>query len=114
MRGYQLCFPRGYGEAGISSEENARKEIEEELGAKILKLERLGQVVADSGLNGNKVDVYYCEIGQPCLKEGYEGIRKLEYYTAEELAESIKVEGINDGFTLSALGLLKNRPVNLC
>ena len=74
LRGEQIGFPRGYGEDGVSAEDNARKEVYEELGAKILGLKSLGKVVPDSGIGGAAAEVFECKIDSWELKKGYEGI----------------------------------------
>lgn len=102
---------RGYGEPGISIEENAKKEIAQELGAKVLQIELLGTVVADSGVCGERVNVVSCEIDTPTVNEGYEGIKSFSLYTLPQLKELIKAGEINDGFTLSSIALLIGKDV---
>ncbi|MBQ6456602.1 MAG: TIR domain-containing protein [Mogibacterium sp.] len=109
MRDYQLAFPRGYAEQGLSGSENAVKELDEELGVAVHKAEYIGKVVADSGLSGNPVDVYYCEVSRPVLKEGYEGIHRVVLMSEEEISDSISTGRINDGYTLSALELIHKK-----
>lgn len=77
LRDYQYAFPRGFGEPGLSAEENVAKELEEEIGANVLDIQYLGTVVADSGLCGNKVQVFECQIDRIELKYGYEGIEQM-------------------------------------
>ena len=106
MRKKQLAFVRGYGESGLSGEENAKKEIGEELGAEVHAIRLLGEVVADSGKDGSQAAVYYCEITGAICREGYEGIIALRYFTPDELKEQVRQGKIDDGFTLAALQLL--------
>ena len=108
VRRFQYAFPRGFGEIGISSEENLKKEISEELGADILSFRKLGSVVSNSGLSSDKADVFCCEITRPTLKDGYESIVELEFLNRDELKQWISEEKIEDGFTLSALLLYLN------
>lgn len=108
LRSYQLSFPRGYGEPGLSAEENAAKELHEELGASAAgDLTYLGSVVADSGLSGNEASVFACIMDELTVKRGYEGIEGYELFTPEELDAAICEGRITDGFTLSALTLLR-------
>ena len=108
MRENQLAFPRGNGEITsngkiISQEENALKEIQEELGAEIIgSPKQLGSVIADSGISGNPVMVYSVEIKQYKENKGYEGIQEIQLKTTEEMSHCIKNNEINDGFTLAA------------
>lgn len=112
LRGEQYAFPRGFGEAGISAEENVKKEISEELGAQAEKLTCLGTVFADSGLTGNPVKVYMCEVHGVQEKIGYEGITRVTLLTEEELEHWIADGKITDGFTLSAYSLYKCRSMH--
>ena len=89
LRGEQIGFPRGYGEDGVSAEDNARKEVYEELGAKILGLKSLGKVVPDSGIEGAAAEVFECKIDSWELKKGYEGITDVLVLSEQELAQQI-------------------------
>lgn len=105
LRDYQYAFPRGFGELGFSAEENAVKELKEEIGANVLDMKCLGTVIADSGLCGNQVQVYECRIDNFKLKYGYEGICRVIQLTDEEMKRWIKDGKITDGFTLAAYSL---------
>ncbi len=110
IRAHQLAFPRGFGEPGLSPEENARKELFEELG--IIPeaqgaMHPLGIVTPDSGLSAGKAHVFTCEIPEPTIKHGYEGISDTIMITSEELDRMIAEGKITDGFTLSAITLWK-------
>lgn len=105
IRQEQLCFPRGYGESGISDAENAKKELHEELGA-IVTAEpvRLGEITADSGLSSGRAIVFLMQIAD-IENTGVEGIRTVEELTEQELYDKIKNHEIDDGFTLAAYSL---------
>lgn len=105
IRNYQLCFPRGFGEPNISVEENAYKELKEELGVKTLSYQLLGKVVADSGLCGEKVSICLCDITKPILKNNYEGINDIKIVNFRDFTSLINTEKIDDGYTLSAFSL---------
>lgn len=107
LRDYQCAFPRGFGEYGISPEENAMKEISEEIGAETFFIKRLGRVVPDSGCSGTGADVYVCDISKPEMKEGYEGIQKMHLLNDNELKQWIATGRITDGFSLAAWALLE-------
>lgn len=64
IRTEQYAFPRGFGEDGLTGEENAKKELSEEINAIIKEnsLTYLGKTVSDSGLCGDNVLVYQCEV----------------------------------------------------
>ena len=105
MRDTQYAFPRGFGEEDLNSEENVIKEIYEELSARATNIKYLGSVIADSGLMGNKVSVYECEIDCYVQKEANEGIVDIIEVSYEKLIEMVKQEEIDDGFTLSAIAM---------
>lgn len=108
---FQYCFPRGFAEAGISPMDNARKELQEELKCHSGTPELLGQVVADSGICGEKVWVFRCSITQPHTDGIYENIQSCITVPLSELQEMVRKGEINDGFTLSAITLLQNTPL---
>ena len=109
MRDFQLAFPRGYAEKGLDGAENAIKELDEELGVTVYSSEHIGKVVADSGISGNLVDVYFCRVSMPVLKRGYEGIYKIVLMSEKEITDSINSGSITDGYTLAALEMIRNR-----
>lgn len=104
-RGYQLCFPRGFGERNLSSYENSEKEIKEELKCDVLSNKIIGTVVADSGICGERVFVHLCEITQPRTMCNYEGIKNIHCVDKENLSLLIHSGKITDGYTLSAVCL---------
>ena len=106
MREGQLAFPRGYGEKGISSGDNAEKEIGEELGSTVTARRFLGTAVADSGVLGARIAFWQCDITPPQLKRGYEEIEDLLLVTREELNAMIARGEITDALTLAALQML--------
>ena len=108
IRQFQYAFPRGFGEAGISSEENLKKEVCEELGADILRFSKIGSVISNSGLSSDKADVFYCEITEPIQKTGYESISELILLSIDEMKQWLSEGRIDDGFSLSALCLYLN------
>ncbi len=109
IRRSQLCFPRGYGENGISSQDNAKKELAEETGAVARECVYLGSVVADSGLIGAECDVYLCTLDTFREDSHEEGITKILLLDEAELESRIQSREIDDGFTLSAYMLYKTK-----
>ncbi len=107
IRDYQLSFPRGFGEDGLTGVENAKKELSEEIGAATERAELLGRVAADSGLSGGIADVVLCEISSYKAKVDYEGICGACELTPDELEAKIAAREITDGFTLSAFAMYK-------
>lgn len=105
LRGVQAAFPRGFGEKGLSAEENTRKEVWEELHAQVLEQRPLGRITADSGLAGGEAHVILCRITRPEPPLQYEGIQGMICLSRDELEREISCGHINDGFTLSAYAL---------
>lgn len=106
MRNYQLAFPRGYATPGIPPEENVAKETKEELGATVTHTQFIGNVIADSGLSGNVVNVFLCEIDNYGTQEKYEGITATLAVSSNELVHLIQSRQITDGYTLAACSFL--------
>lgn len=109
LRQEQYCFPRGYGEEGLLSRENAIKELKEEINAQIKdEPVYLGKVCPDSGLTSGCANVFLVEVDCFCPKVGHEGISSCIELTDEEFMKF----SINDGFTLSAYLLHKKYLMN--
>lgn len=106
IRGTQICFPRGYGEAGISSYDNALKELYEEIGASVKTARLIGTVAADSGLSGAITDVYLCEIESYSIEGRTEGITDIVLCSHEALKNMIAQGEITDSFTICAFAML--------
>uniref|UniRef100_UPI000E545306 NUDIX hydrolase n=3 Tax=Amedibacterium intestinale TaxID=2583452 RepID=UPI000E545306 len=99
----QYCFVRGFGELNIAAEDNAMKELREEIGARgIREKKTIGCIAADSGIIGNKVTVVYVEIDSFSKGNMHEGIEEILLLNEEEMEKYIVNNKINDGFTLSA------------
>ena len=103
-----LELPRGFAEEGESGWEAAVRELAEELGAVPVEITVLGQIIPDSGVNGNEVTIVKAkiesyELGQHDADEHIDGVRLV---TLDELDEMIASDKIIDGFTLAARGML--------
>lgn len=115
LRNKQYAFPRGFKEVGISSLENAKKEMSEEIYIHDKKSDVtyrfLGHVIADSGLSGNCVDVYCVNINnneKKLYSKDTEGIIDSIEVTDKEFRDMISAGIITDGFSLSAYSLFKS------
>lgn len=110
IREEQYSFPRGYAENGVDPEENAIRELKEELYARnIGKLEKLGKVASDSGLTSTQAHVFAIEFGDYSAQIGHEGILEVVERTAEQMDAMIKNGDITDSFTLSAWIMYKDK-----
>lgn len=108
LRDVQFCFVRGFGETGLSEEENVRKEIMEEIGGVLAHAPiYLGKVSGDSGILATKASVYAVELESYGIGEAAEGIEKVMLYAEEELIQMIQRKEIDDGFTLAAYMLYR-------
>lgn len=112
IRNVQYALPRGFGEIGLTPEENAKKELMEEVGIEnddIKNIKYLGEVIPDSGSMATKVSVFVIEISKYGVSNDiYENIEKSLLVTFEQLEDMISDNTINDGFTLSTITLYKN------
>lgn len=106
-RTWHLEIPRGFGEKDFSSEENARRELEEEIRATISHLVSLGQVYPDAGALSEYNDFFYAEVGSYGELEANEAIVELLPIPIPEFERMIRENEINDGFTLTAYALAK-------
>lgn len=108
MRTYQYAFPRGFAELNLTSVENAKKETSEELKSTTDNFIYLGTVIADSGVSGNLVQVYKCEIVDDIAVENVEGITGIIEVSEEEFRNMVYNHDITDGFTLAAITLYRS------
>ena len=106
IRGWQLAFPRGFGETGVSAADNARKELREELGAEALELEFLGEICPESGTIGVRAAAFSARIDSVDVTVGYEEIGGYLAVTAPELREMARGGELDDALTLAAFALL--------
>lgn len=106
IRSTQICFPRGFGENGVASFDNARKELYEEIGASVKWVKKIGEVAADSGLTSAIADVYLCEIDSYDGTACSEGIAEIFLCSHHTLKTMIAHGEINDSFTICAFAML--------
>lgn len=105
LRDYQYSFPRGFGEKGLSVEQNLRKELMEEIGATVNDTQFLGHVTPDSGVLGTTVPVYACHIDTYNAQLKSEGICEILELDLPQVEKLVAEGKITDGFTLAALGM---------
>lgn len=106
-RKLEIELPRGFSEPGLSPEKNAIKEIFEEIGGKVSKIESCGSIISDSGLTGGQVHVFICNIDSIRILSGEEGIEGYKLLSVEEIEELIYKGIIRDAFTISAISKFK-------
>jgi ADP-ribose pyrophosphatase len=109
VRSWNYEVPRGFGEPGVVAEEQAKIEILEEVGGEIDELIDLGVYYINTGLEANKVKLFYAKlksIGQPSEDEGIESYLWVSLMEFEEMIASAKIA---DGFTIAVYTRAKLR-----
>ncbi len=105
IRSYMEECPRGFGEAGLTAEENARKELAEETGLSVSLLRRLNH-------ESEPIAYFFAE----CKAEGTEtvfrgdageGIDRISLVTREQLEKMIANGSVRDMYTIRAYLLWK-------
>jgi 8-oxo-dGTP pyrophosphatase MutT (NUDIX family) len=99
----ELELPRGCAEPLSSPEENAVRELKEEIGAVPEQIKFLGTTIADSTLGTGLVYIYHVQISETGPVDIQEGIHSIEFLSKEDMIQKINTNEIHDGFTLSAL-----------
>jgi ADP-ribose pyrophosphatase len=99
---WHLEIPRGFGAANEPPEMNARRELAEELGAEADRLVPLGAIHADSGLLGQKAQLFLAEIRSVHHRDVHEALEPAPQVTVEEMERLIASGEITDSFTIAA------------
>lgn len=108
-RSWHWEIPRGFGEPGVQAEDQARAEIEEEIGGEIGEMTNLGLYFNNTGLEGNPIYLFLVKmksVGEPQLKFG---VDKFTWVSISEIEEMIASAEITDGFTIAAYTRAKLR-----
>jgi len=103
-RNWNWEFPRGFGEPGLSAEENARTELREEIGVSNAKLTCLTKV--KEGKGGTAVFLVEIPKDQKITLETQEGIAKYRWVKMAKLEQLVKKGQLSDWFSLWAYVLL--------
>jgi len=111
-RSWHYEIPRGYGEPGLSAEENARKELEEETGWVARALHYLGGLHSNTGVEGGEVKLFLAILDSKDApvqtnKNGQEGIKKVHQFSLPGFESMMRDGKITDAFTLSAYARAK-------
>ncbi len=108
-RTWHLEIPRGFGMTGLSGEENARRELEEEIGAKALQLVALGSLYPDTGVDASVVELFYAQVEAYGPIDTIEGITEVLAISVADFEAMIRESTITDGFTIAAYARAKLR-----
>ncbi len=106
-RTWHIEIPRGFGKKGLSSEENARRELEEEIGAQPSRLISLGQTYPNTGMTSECDELFFAEVESYGNVEIEEAIAELLPTPVPEFERMIRDNEITDGFTLAAYARAK-------
>lgn len=101
-------IPRGFGEYGLTREQNAAKELREETGISDVEFVFLGKVCSDSGLSSASASVYLAKTASIYEFKKLDKIETIDEYrlvSQEELKKLACAGELKDGFTLSAIAL---------
>jgi len=101
-RSWHYEIPRGYGEIGLTAEEDARKELLEEIGASVARLVPLGKLHTNSGLVCDPVSLFFAELSNLGETETLEGIDFFALLKLQELEDWILTGKVNDSYTIAA------------
>lgn len=107
-RSWEWEFPRGFLEPGYSPEEMARRELAEETGLIMDRIEEIGSVFSNTGLFAGKAKAFVIEVKKPADRsapEAGEVIGELIGFLPAQVWSMIRDGEIRDGFTLSAISL---------
>jgi ADP-ribose pyrophosphatase len=101
-RSWHWEIPRGFGEPGVTAQDQAKAELEEEIGGKVGEVHELGLYFNNTGLEGNPVHIFFVRmvsVDGPHIELGTDQFR---WVSVSELEEMIANAEITDGFTIAA------------
>ncbi|RAQ94339.1 NUDIX hydrolase [Thermogemmatispora tikiterensis] len=101
-RTWHLEIPRGFGWPGCTSEESARRELEEELGAEPVRLVPLGQIHPNTGIAAECDELFYAEVATFRTTEQREAISEILPVSLSLFERLLRENKITDSFTLAA------------
>ena len=105
LRRWMWETPRGFCEEGQTADQNALRELTEEIGVMPTKLQHLGTLVPDAGIIGESVQLYLARIApdSAIVTEKHEGIEGAALFTKEQMEQAILSGEITDGITIASL-----------
>lgn len=101
-RSWHWEVPRGFGEPGISAEDQARAEVSEEIGVEVAELIDLGLYFNNTGLEGNPITLFVARITAEPVANPEISVDMLRWVPVDELENMIAGAEITDGFTIAA------------
>jgi ADP-ribose pyrophosphatase len=111
-RAYFWEVPRGFGERDVAPEDNARKELREEVGAEVMRLVPMGIGQPDTAVLRAQAHFFFAEIEEPRASSDEargDGIIEQRLVTPAELEQLIVTGEITDIYTITVYALAKIR-----
>ena len=105
---WQWEAPRGYSEDELSPEEDAVRELKEEMGVQAEGLIFLGSIFPNTGILSTKIHVFLARNVREVKKSGeFENgaIKEISFFNPKEIKSMIKGGDIQDALTISGLKL---------
>jgi ADP-ribose diphosphatase len=100
-------LPAGGCEGSITTEDQARLELKEEIEATPVRLIYLGPLHNDIGLSAAYLDVFYAEVSSFGRPEVQEGITEVAAVTPEQFEAMVRTHQVTGADTVSAYTLAK-------
>jgi ADP-ribose pyrophosphatase len=101
-RDWHLEAPRGAVSGNLPFEEDARRELKEEIDAEAQELVPLGQVHPSSGCLNEVHHLFLARIAKYGTPEKHEAILEIQEFTIREFEKLVAENAITDGPTLCA------------
>ena len=101
-RRWHYEIPRGFGEHGIATEDQARNELREEIDGEVEELVDLGILYLNTGLETTCVNLFFARLKSGGKPNDFEGIERSLLVSLAELEELIVSGKITDSFTIAA------------
>lgn len=103
-RAWHWEVPRGFGEPGVKAEDQAKAELEEEIGVNPAEIELvdLGILYNNTGLEGNSINLFLGRVVSSGIVNQEIGVKELRWVTTEKFEQMIVAGEITDGFTIAA------------
>lgn len=96
-------IPAGIVEEGESAEETAARELQEEIGRKPGRLEKIAELYSSPGFTTEKITMFYAaELSDSKLPEDDDEYIKARKFSPAEFAALVAEGGVKDGKTLAA------------
>ena len=101
-RAWHLEVPVRLGVKGLSGEENARRELAEEIGATTSRLIPIGKLEEGPGLTGIPAELFYADVESYGDVNTHEGITEVLQVAIPEFERMMRESEISDSFTIIA------------